>query len=91
VNAELQTKMDELSRANDDMQNLLNSTDIATLFLDRDLKIKRFTDQAREVIRLIPSDIGRAVGDLVSHLRYDKLTEDAQRVLDTLIPGELEV
>jgi two-component system CheB/CheR fusion protein len=91
VNAELQAKMDEVARANDDMQNLLNSTEIATLFLDRDLKIQRFTDQTREIIPLIPSDIGRSVGDLVAHWRYRDLTEDARRVLETLVPHEVEV
>jgi two-component system CheB/CheR fusion protein len=91
VNAEYQTKMEELSRANDDMQNLLNGTDIATLFLDGDLKIKRFTEQAREFIGVVAGDIGRPVGDLVSHLRYDSLSADARRVVETVVPYELEV
>jgi two-component system CheB/CheR fusion protein len=91
VNLELQTKMEELSRANDDMANLLESTDIATLFLDRHLRIKRFTELAREVIHLIPGDVGRPLRDLVSNLRYDQLTEDARRVLETLRPYEIEV
>ena len=65
VNAELQGKVEELSRANDDMKNLLNGTDIATIFLDGELNIKRFTEQAKRVIRLIPSDVGRPIGDLV--------------------------
>jgi two-component system CheB/CheR fusion protein len=91
VNLQLQLKMDELSHANDDMANLLESTDIATVFLDRNLCIKRFTDLAREVISLIPADVGRPVGNLASNLRYDALTEDAQHVLDTLLPHEVEV
>ena len=91
VNAEFQTKIDDLSRARDDMRNLLNSTDIATLFLDRDLRIQRFTDQAREVISVIPSDIGRPVGDLVTHIRYPAFADDARRVLDTLVVHEVEV
>ena len=91
VNAELQTKMDELARANDDMQNLLDSTAIATLFLDRDLRIKRFTNQAREIIRLVAGDVGRSIDDIVSHLRYDRLIADARRVLETLTPHEAEV
>ncbi|MEY4582588.1 MAG: hypothetical protein RL701_7291, partial [Pseudomonadota bacterium] len=53
VNSELQLKVDELAQVNDDMQNLLNGTDIATLFLDRELRIKRFSEQARRVVRLI--------------------------------------
>jgi two-component system CheB/CheR fusion protein len=83
--------MDELARSNDDMQNLLNGTAIATLFLDRELKIKRFTEQARQVVRLIATDVGRPIGDLVSEVRYERLTEDAQHVLTTLIPHESEV
>lgn len=91
LNVELRAKMDELSRANDDMANLLESTDIATLFLDRQLRIKRFTELAREVINLIPGDVGRPVADLVSNLRYTGLTEDARDVLSTLRPREVEV
>jgi two-component system CheB/CheR fusion protein len=62
VNAELRGKVDELLHANDDMTNLLNSTDIATIFLDDALQIKRFTTQATRVIALIPSDVGRPLG-----------------------------
>jgi two-component system CheB/CheR fusion protein len=91
VNSELQGKVEELSRANDDMKNLLNATDIATVFLDNDLNIMRYTDQAKRVIRLIPSDVGRQVGDLVSRLRYDQLVEDAREVLRTLVFKEAEV
>ena len=91
VNAELQGKVEELSRANDDMKNLLNSTDIATIFLDNKLNIKRYTEQAKRVIRLIPSDVSRPIGDLVSNLRYTTLTEDAREVLRTLVFKEAEV
>ncbi len=73
VNSELQGKVEELSRSNDDMKNLLNGTDIATIFLDNDLNIKRYTDQAKKVVRLIPSDVGRPVGDLVSKLQASDL------------------
>jgi two-component system CheB/CheR fusion protein len=71
VNSELQNKVESLSETNDDMQNLLNSTDIATIFLDCNLKIKRFTRQAKNIIKLIDSDIGRPLEDLVSTLKYD--------------------
>jgi two-component system CheB/CheR fusion protein len=91
VNAELQGKVDELSRANNDMKNLLNGTDIATIFLDGNLQIKRYTDQAKKVIRLIPTDVGRSIGDLVSTLRYDRLVDDAREVLRTLVFKETEV
>lgn len=91
VNTELQHKVDELSDANNDMKNLLNGTSIATVFLDDQLRIKRFTDQARSVIPLIASDVGRPMGDLVSSLRYDHLVDDAQEVIRTLVVKETEV
>ena len=73
VNTELQVKVDELSRSNNDMKNLLNSTDIATLFLDNDLKVRRFTTQATKIIKLIPGDMGRPITDLASDLLYPEL------------------
>ncbi len=91
VNSELQNKVESLSETNDDMQNLLNSTDIATIFLDCDLKIKRFTRQAKAIIKLIDSDIGRPLEDLVSTLKYDHLIDDAKTVLQTLIYKDTEV
>jgi two-component system CheB/CheR fusion protein len=84
VNAELQVRVDELSRSNNDMKNLLNSTDIATLFLDKDLKVRRFTTQATKIIKLIPGDIGRPITDLASDLLYPELTADAREVLQKL-------
>ena len=84
VNAELQGKVDELSRSNNDMKNLLNSTDIATLFLDGELKVRRFTTQATKIIQLIPGDIGRPITDLASDLIYPELTADAREVLRQL-------
>ena len=91
VNVELQRKVEELSRSNSDMSNLLDGTNIATLFLDANLRIKRYTEPTREVIHLIDSDIGRPIGDLVSRLRYDRLAADARRVLRTLRRYEVEV
>jgi two-component system CheB/CheR fusion protein len=91
VNAELQGKLEQLARANDDMNNLLNGTDIATVFLDRDLNIKRFTEQTKRIMRLIPSDVGRPIGDLVSKLNYAHLVEDAREVLRTLVFKEAEL
>lgn len=91
VNSELQSKVEDLSQTSDDMQNLLNSTDIATLFLDNDLCIKRFTPQATRVIKLIPPDVGRPIGDLVTNLVYDDLETDAWEVLRTLSFKEVEV
>ncbi|MGR8997608.1 MAG: CheR family methyltransferase [Gammaproteobacteria bacterium] len=91
VNSELQNKLESLSETNDDMQNLLNSTDIAIIFLDCDLKIKRFTRQAKNIIKLIDSDLGRPIEDLVSTLKYDHLIDDAKSVLQTLVYKDTEV
>ena len=84
VNAELQAKVDDLSRSSNDMKNLLNSTDIAILFLDNHLNVRRFTSQATKIIKLIPGDIGRPVTDLASDLLYPELTPDAREVLRKL-------
>lgn len=91
VNVELQSKLDELSTANNDMKNLLNSTDIATVFLDSALHVRRFTTQATRIFKLIPSDIGRALSDIVTDLDYPRLLDDAKEVLRTLIFSESEV
>ena len=84
VNHELQFKVDELSRSNNDMKNLLNSTDIATLFLDADLRVRRFTNATAQISKLIPADIGRPVTDIASDLDYPQLAADAREVLRTL-------
>lgn len=91
VNAELQAQVDALSRASDDMENLLNSTDVATLFLDQSLNVRRFTPRTLSVIKLIPGDAGRPITDLVSDLHYDALADDAREVLRTLMFTEKEV
>ncbi len=91
VNSELQSKVEQLSRVNDDMLNLLNSTDIATLFLDNELCIRRFTPQTKQGFKVIPTDVGRPIGDVVSTLRYDRLEADAREVLRTLVSKEVEV
>jgi two-component system CheB/CheR fusion protein len=70
------------------MKNLLNSTDIATLFLDNDLKVRRFTTQATKIIKLIPGDVGRPITDLASDLHYPDLSQDVLAVLETLVPAE---
>jgi len=88
VNNELQAKVDELSRASSDMKNLLNSTDIATLFLDNDLNVRRFTPQATKIIKLIPADLGRPITDLASELKYPELADDAREILRTLASAE---
>jgi two-component system CheB/CheR fusion protein len=88
VNTELQAKVDEFSRASNDMKNLLNSTDIATLFLDNELNVRRFTPQATKIIKLIPADAGRPITDLATELRYPELADDAREVLRTLTSAE---
>jgi len=85
VNTELQTKLDELSGTNSDMRNLLNSTDIATVFLDNELRLRRFTLQAKTIVKFIPSDVGRPFTDLASDLIYPALVTDAHEVLRTLV------
>lgn len=85
VNVELQSKIEEYSRVNNDMNNLLSSTEIATLFLDKELNIRKYTPQATKIFKLIKSDIGRPLTDLVSDLVYPELTTDASEVLKTLV------
>lgn len=85
VNHELQAKLDELSKASDDMKNLLDSTEIATLFLDGGLNVRRFTPQAANLIKLLPVDVGRPITDLASEFDYPALGEDAREVLRTLV------
>ena len=92
VNAELQTKVADLSRANNDMNTLLAGTGIATIFMDHQLRILRFTPTATQIINLIHSDVGRPVGHILSNLiGYTSLVADAQSVLDTLVAKEVEV
>jgi two-component system, chemotaxis family, CheB/CheR fusion protein len=85
VNAELQAKIDDFTRVDNDMKNLLNSTDIATLFLDKDLKIRRYTLQATRIFKFIKSDIGRPFTDQASDLIYPEMADDAHEVLKTLV------
>ena len=92
VNTELQTKVADLTRANNDMNNLLAGTGIGTVFVDHQLSILRFTPAASQIINLILSDEGRPVSHLVSNLvGYDRLVLDVQSVLDTLVAKEVTV
>lgn len=93
VNTELQTKVVDLSRANNDMKNLLAGTGIATVFVDHQLRILRFTPTAAQIINLIQSDVGRPVGHIVTDLISgdDNLVADLHAVLDTLEPKEAQV
>ena len=91
VNQELKSKVEELANSNSDMHNLMNATAIATVFMDRDLRIKRFTPPATALFNLIPSDQGRPLSDLASDLDYLELQADARGVIETLLPVEREV
>ncbi len=91
VNQELKDKLDELAHANSDIQNLMDATDIATIFLDRELRITRYTPSAVALFKLIPGDLGRPLSDLAPQLPYSQLGEDAARVLERLAPIEREV
>jgi two-component system CheB/CheR fusion protein len=91
VNAELQAKVDDYSLVNNDMKNLLNSTEIATLFLDKELNIRRFTIEATKIFKLIKSDIGRPFTDQASDLNYPGLADDALEVLRTLVFIQKEI
>jgi len=91
VNIELQSKITDFMVANNDMKNLLNSTDIATLFLDKELNIRRFTDQLTKLFKLRATDIGRPFTDMVSNLQYPEMTDHAKEVLRTLVFKETSI
>lgn len=91
VNHELKGKVDEVSQANSDLHNLMGATAIPTIFLDRELRIMRFTPSAADIFNIIPTDTGRRLGDLSHRLDYPSLLEDAARVLEHLAPIEREV
>ncbi|MFA7562069.1 MAG: CheR family methyltransferase, partial [Methanoculleus sp.] len=84
VNAEHQRKIEELSESNDDMRNLLQSTDIAMLFLDNGLRVRRFTDPIRPIISLQAGDTGRPITDLQIGIQGGDLVGAVRTVLDTL-------
>lgn len=91
VNAELQSKVEDLSQANDDMQNLLNSTGIATVFLDNDMNVKRYTEEAKVLFSLRPTDVGRPLAELRGTLEYPDLVTDCMTVQRTLNLKETEL
>jgi two-component system CheB/CheR fusion protein len=84
VNIELQSKVGDFVQSNNDMKNLLNSTEIATLFLDKELNIRRYTDILHDIIKLRSGDIGRPFTELVSNLIYPEIETHARKVLKTL-------
>jgi two-component system, chemotaxis family, CheB/CheR fusion protein len=91
VNHELKSKVDELALSNSDMHNLMNATEIATVFLDRSLCITRYTPTAVSLFNLIATDVGRPLADLATRLDYPQLSQDANNVLARLVPVEREV
>jgi len=91
VNSELNARVEELSRANSDIANLLESTQIATVFLDRDLTVKSFTPAAKDLFRLVESDTGRPISHVRARFDADTVQEDAERVLRTLSTIERQV
>ena len=91
VNYELKVKVEETGKANDDLNNLIASTDIATIFVDSGLRIKRFTPRAVDLFSIIASDVGRSLLDLTHKLDYDQLAEDVSATFDTLRLVEREV
>jgi two-component system CheB/CheR fusion protein len=86
INSELQTRLDDLALAQSDMQNLLNSTDIATLFLDNDLNVRRYTEKAVDIFHLREVDVGRPLSDLTNTLSYPDLQADVKKTLLALTP-----
>ena len=91
VNGEMQSKLDDLELAQSDLKNLLNSTEIAMLFLDQNLNVRRFTDRAAKIINLRDSDIGRPLSDLTTSLQYPTLPDDAHETLRTLVFSEKQI
>lgn len=91
VNGELKAKLGEMAKVTDDLQNFISSTDVATVFVDRGMSIKRYTPQAAKLFNLIPTDIGRSLLDITHRLDYPTLADDAARVFQTLSVIEREV
>ncbi len=91
VNGELVSKLDDLALAQSDLQNLLNSTQIATLFLDGKGQVRRFTEQTKKLFSLRDGDIGRPLSDLTTSLDYPTLAEDIREVVRTLEYREREI
>jgi two-component system CheB/CheR fusion protein len=91
VNGELQAKLDALQWVNNDMQNLLNNTEIATVFLNNKLHVRRFTIHATQIFRLLPQDEGRPLSDIATDLDYPMLQQDAINVLRTLVVSDKQI
>ncbi|OGA18578.1 MAG: hypothetical protein A3I63_10865 [Betaproteobacteria bacterium RIFCSPLOWO2_02_FULL_66_14] len=90
LNHELQTRVEDMTRLGNDMKNLLDSTEIATVFLDNALCVRQFTPGSNRIFKLIPRDLGRPITDIASALAYPELAEDAREVLRSLAFRERE-
>jgi two-component system CheB/CheR fusion protein len=90
TNAEQASRLDEFLRVGNDMENLLNSTEIITVFLDDQLRVRRFTTGANRLFKLIPGDVGRPLADIVSNLDYPALHPDLAQVVRQLAPVETQ-
>ena len=91
INAEMHTKLDDLAMAQSDLKNLLNSTDIAMLFLDKNLNVRRYTERASKIISLRESDVGRPLSDLTTSLQYPALQDDVSETVRTLVITEKQI
>jgi len=91
VNQELKIKIEETTLTSNNLQNLINSTEIGTIFLDRSFRIALFTPSAQNIFNLIPADFGRPLSDITNKLDYADLLPNAETVLDKLITLEREV
>ncbi len=91
ANAQLLEKIKQAESSNDDMANVLGQADVAVVFLDRSLRIRRFTPAATRYISLIPADVGRPVTDVALRINDPGLFAEADQVLDRLVPSEREV
>lgn len=91
INNELNLKIDELNRTQDDMNNLFNSTEIAIIFLDKNLNIRRFTKESTKLVKMIESDIGRPLSDISTVLKYKDMMDDIREVLKKVIYKETEI
>ena len=91
VNQELKHKIEEMGQLYNDLQNLIGSTEFATIFLDRSLRVKLFTPRARDIFNLIPTDVGRPISDITGQVAYSDLAADVERVYESLQPVEREI
>jgi PAS domain-containing protein len=91
VNQELKDKVEDLSQSNNNLQNLIGATNVATLFVDRQLAIRFYTPALTQIFNIMPADQGRPLEHVTHRLAYEDLLHDVRRVLDTLVPIECEV